>query len=243
MRRNQSLPPNKQTRATVLLPLCRSRAASMAPQPDQRPTVRDVKSKAFMSRALTALVEFLDASDYPNEISTRILQSPNAKEVFYIFEHLVRQLTPLFCLKHPGLKVEEVCVITLRALGYPYALSKQYLATPGAPHAWPSVLAALDWLREEVVNVNEFTTGNFMFKYDDDQANEEEPLGRLLYEAKICAHQAHQRGEKASPSTIEVRRIFRFQCYFVCFSFPANLYVTSHWVIDKSDNFGYPFAG
>ncbi|VDP23062.1 unnamed protein product [Echinostoma caproni] len=146
----------------------------MAPQHDPRPMARDVKSKAFMSRAVTALIE----------------------------------VDPLFRLKCPGLKAEEVCLNTLRELGYPYMLSKQYLATPGAPHAWPSVLAALDWLREEVVESHEFKHGGYMFKYDDDQVREEEPLGRLLYEIAVYVYHVQLKGEQISESTVEVSNPF-----------------------------------
>ncbi|KAA0194470.1 hypothetical protein FBUS_10184 [Fasciolopsis buskii] len=204
MRRNQSLPPNKQIRSTILPQQLRSRASSMAPLPDQRPAGRDIKSKAFINRAVTALVEFLAASDYPNKISTRILQCPNAKDVFCIFEHLVRQVDPTFRLKNSGLKPEEMCINTLRELGYPFTLSKQNLATPYAPHAWPSVLAALDWLREEVFELSEFVAGDGMFKYDDDQVKEEEPIGRVLYEISLCGYHAIRTGEEINPSTVEL---------------------------------------
>ncbi|CAH8634300.1 unnamed protein product [Dicrocoelium dendriticum] len=186
LRRNLSLPPNKQRQTGVSLPPSHMRASSVVPHCDQRISQRDTKSKAFVTRAITNLIEFLESTEYPNAISTRLLQSPSSKEIFCIFEHVIRQISPTYRIGRPGTKVEDSCLDALTKLGYPYVLSKQYLATPGAPHAWPSVLAALDWLREQVVETHELRKSDSLFKYDDEQDTTREPVGKVLYECTLA---------------------------------------------------------
>lgn len=39
---------------------------------------------------------------------------------------------------------------TLKSFGYPVALKRSTVTTPGAPHSASQILAALDWLRNEL---------------------------------------------------------------------------------------------
>lgn len=52
---------------------------------------------------------------------------------------------------------------------------------------------------------SQFVAGDGMFKYDDDQVKEEEPIGRVLYEISLCGYHAIRTGEEINPSTVEVR--------------------------------------
>ncbi|KAF5405870.1 Kinetochore protein NDC80 [Paragonimus heterotremus] len=201
-RRNLSLPPNKPRQTISSYAPSRTRASSIVP-PAERASQRDTKSKAFMNKALTNLIEFLEFTDYPNAISMRLLQSPSSKEVFCVFEHIVRQLTPCFRIDRPGVKVEELCLSTLRDLGYPFTLSKQYLATPGAPHAWPTVLGALDWLREQAIDARQILESVSLFKYDDEQDHSQEPVGKVMYEFTLGAYHQYCQGEQLSDEACE----------------------------------------
>ncbi|KAF6778614.1 hypothetical protein AHF37_01825 [Paragonimus kellicotti] len=201
-RRNLSLPPNKPRQTISSYAPSRARASSIVP-PAERVSQRDTKSRAFMNKALTNLIEFLEFTDYPNAISMRLLQSPSSKEVFCVFEHIVRQLTPCFRIDRPGVKVEELCLSTLRDLGYPFTLSKQYLATPGAPHAWPTVLGALDWLREQAIDVKQILESVSLFKYDDEQDHSQEPVGKVMYEFNLGAYHQYCQGEQLSDEACE----------------------------------------
>ncbi|CAH8614638.1 unnamed protein product [Heterobilharzia americana] len=148
MRRNFSLPPERKSRRTAIAP-SKTRAPSFGGQ-EQRPVQREVKSKTKFGNMIGNLIQFLETTDYSNSLSTKFLSSPNSKEIFSIFEHLVRQIDSTFRIEFDGTKAEEVCINTLKMLGYPHILSKHHLSAPGAPQAWNSVLTAFDWLREEI---------------------------------------------------------------------------------------------
>jgi kinetochore protein NDC80 len=52
-------------------------------------------------------------------------------------------------------KFEEEVALHFKALGYPYPVSKTALVAAGSPHTWPSLLAALVWLVEHIVVIQE----------------------------------------------------------------------------------------
>ncbi|GAA27725.2 kinetochore protein NDC80 [Clonorchis sinensis] len=88
----------------------------------------------------------------------------------------------------------------LRTLNYPHALSRQYLATPGAAHAWPSILGALNWLRELVLQVDEKLEQ--IHPFDDEQTRLEEPIGRAFHEMHIAAYQHYRSSGSELPPHI-----------------------------------------
>ncbi|OON17927.1 hypothetical protein X801_06227, partial [Opisthorchis viverrini] len=88
----------------------------------------------------------------------------------------------------------------LRTLNYPHALSRQYLATPGAAHAWPSILGALNWLRELVLEVDEKLEQ--IHPFDDEQTRSEEPIGRAFHEMHIAAYQHYRSSGSELPPHI-----------------------------------------
>ena len=47
-------------------------------------------------------------------------------------------------------KIEEQFPGTLKSLGYPFNISKSAMYAIGSPHTWPTLLAALTWLREQI---------------------------------------------------------------------------------------------
>jgi kinetochore protein NDC80 len=52
----------------------------------------------------------------------------------------------------------------MKELGYPFAISKSAMYAIGSPHMWPNLLAALDWLREQIqvsFDLNESSFINF----------------------------------------------------------------------------------
>ncbi|KAH8873971.1 Kinetochore protein NDC80 isoform 1 [Schistosoma japonicum] len=201
MPRNFSLQPERNSRMTGVPLNIKARTSSIGSQ-EQRPLYRDVKSKANMTKMIGSLIQFLETTDYSNSLSPKILHSPNSKEIFSIFEHLVRQICPTFRIEHDGMKAEEVCLNTLKMLGYSNILSKHHLLAPGAPQAWNSVLAAFDWLREEIENANDFI--NFsVFRHDDDQDVEEEPLNKIIFELKSVIFKRRREGSDVSSNEIE----------------------------------------
>ena len=56
-----------------------------------------------------------------------------------------------------GNKIEEEIPRIFKLHGYPFSISKSSMFAVGSPHTWPTLLAALTWLREQIqVNI-EFT--------------------------------------------------------------------------------------
>ncbi|CAH8637757.1 unnamed protein product [Schistosoma rodhaini] len=201
MPRNFSLQPERKSRMTGIPSNIKARTSSVGPQ-EQKPVNREVKSKANITKMIGSLIQFLETTDYSNSLSPKILHSPNSKEIFSIFEHLVRQVEPSFRIENDGIKAEEVCLNYLKILGYPNILSKHHLLAPGAPQAWNSVLAAFDWFREETENANDAI--NFsVFRYDDDQDTEEEPLNKIIFQLKSVIFKRRREGFDIFPSDIE----------------------------------------
>ncbi|TKS78612.1 Kinetochore protein NDC80 -like protein [Collichthys lucidus] len=109
---------------------------------------RPLHDKSFVQQCIRQLHEFLTEQGYPGTLSSKTLQSPSTKEFVKMFEFIYRQLDPTF--EMPNQKVEEEVPAILKALRYPFVLSKCSMYSVGAPHTWPQALGALMWLIDNV---------------------------------------------------------------------------------------------
>ncbi|XP_074493912.1 kinetochore protein NDC80 homolog [Sebastes fasciatus] len=109
---------------------------------------RPLHDKSYVQQCIRQLHEFLTEHGYPGSLSSKTLQSPSTKEFVKIFEFVYRQLDPTF--EMPNSKVEEEVPAILKALRYPFVLSKSSMYSVGAPHTWPQALGALMWLIDQV---------------------------------------------------------------------------------------------
>ncbi|XP_051797492.1 kinetochore protein NDC80 homolog [Acanthochromis polyacanthus] len=109
---------------------------------------RPLHDKSFVQQCIRQLQEFLTEQGYPGTLSSKTLQSPSTKEFVKMFEFIYQQLDPTF--EMPKSKVEEEIPALLKALRYPFVLSKSSMYSVGAPHTWPQALAALIWLIDSV---------------------------------------------------------------------------------------------
>ncbi|KAM4577400.1 kinetochore protein NDC80 homolog [Odontesthes bonariensis] len=109
---------------------------------------RPLHDKSFVQQCIRQLHEFLTEQGYPGTLSAKTLQSPSTKEFVKMFEFIYRQLEPTF--EMPNSKVEEEVPAILKALRYPFVLSKCSMYSVGAPHTWPQALGALMWLIDNV---------------------------------------------------------------------------------------------
>jgi len=109
---------------------------------------RPLHDKSFVQQCIRQLYEFLTEQGYPGTLSVKTLQSPSTKEFVKMFEFIYRQLDPTF--EMPKSKVEEEVPAILKALRYPFVLSKSSMYSVGAPHTWPQALGALMWLIDNV---------------------------------------------------------------------------------------------
>ncbi|XP_029366978.1 kinetochore protein NDC80 homolog isoform X1 [Echeneis naucrates] len=109
---------------------------------------RPLHDKSYVQQCIRQLHEFLTEQGYPGTLSAKTLQSPSTKEFVKMFEFIYRQLDPTF--EMPNSKVEEEVPAILKALRYPFVLSKCSMYSVGAPHTWPQALGALMWLIDNV---------------------------------------------------------------------------------------------
>lgn len=106
---------------------------------------RNVREKGFVRQSLQRLIEFLVENNYDRQISPKQLEAPTTKDFLHILTFLYNQIDPRFVL---GPNVAEEVPAIFKRLRYPFNISKSHLQAVGSPHAWPSLLAALDWLVE-----------------------------------------------------------------------------------------------
>lgn len=114
-----------------------------APAKDPRP----IREKSFQHNAIRVLLEYLTQNGYDQPISTKILFAPSSKDFQNIFKFLYFKIDPTFEF---GKKFEDEVPILLKNIRYPYAndISKSHLYAVGSMHAWPSLLAMLQWFVE-----------------------------------------------------------------------------------------------
>ncbi|XP_041643741.1 kinetochore protein NDC80 homolog isoform X2 [Cheilinus undulatus] len=109
---------------------------------------RPLHDKSYVQQCIRQLHEFLTEQGYPGTLAAKTLQSPSTKEFVKMFEFIYRQLDQTF--EMPNSKVEEEVPAILKALRYPFVLSKCSMYSVGAPHTWPQALGALMWLIDTV---------------------------------------------------------------------------------------------
>uniref|UniRef100_A0A8C6SXJ4 Kinetochore protein NDC80 n=1 Tax=Neogobius melanostomus TaxID=47308 RepID=A0A8C6SXJ4_9GOBI len=116
--------------------------------------VRPLHDKSYVQQCIRQLHEFLTDHGFPGPLSSKTLQSPSTKEFVKMFEFVYRMLDDTF--EMPKQKVEEEVPAILKALRYPFVLSKVSMYSVGAPHTWPQALGALMWLIDNVKVRNYF---------------------------------------------------------------------------------------
>lgn len=109
---------------------------------------RPVKDKGYQTDVIHLLIEYLTENNYDRKISQQILMSPSGKDFFSICEFLFRRIDPSFSYEK---KPEEEVPQMFKSLKYPFQLSSRSLVSPGSPHTWPLLLAALHWLIELLI--------------------------------------------------------------------------------------------
>ncbi|NXC90094.1 NDC80 protein, partial [Cercotrichas coryphoeus] len=105
---------------------------------------RPLHDKSFILQCIKKLCEFLVENGYPHKFSVQLLQSPSVKDFLKIFTFIYKFFCPSYEL--PGSKYEEEIPKVFKDLGYPFPLTKSSMYNVGAPHTWPQIMAALDWL-------------------------------------------------------------------------------------------------
>lgn len=111
----------------------------------RRADPRPLQDRAYMRECTRSIVEFVLENGYGQPISPKILQSPTSRDFQHIFLFLIRFIDPDFEFRK---RFEDEVPDKLKALGYPFTISKSALSAVGSPHTWPALLGALTWLLE-----------------------------------------------------------------------------------------------
>ncbi|XP_054467134.1 kinetochore protein NDC80 homolog isoform X2 [Anoplopoma fimbria] len=157
---------------------------------------RPLHDKSFVQQCIRQLHEFLTEQGYPGTLSAKTLQSPSTKEFVKVFEFVYRQLDPTF--EMPNSKVEEEVPAILKALRYPFVLSKSSMYSVGAPHTWPQALGALMWLIDQVKINWSLSKQELLFSdfcEDSDNIEEGAEYNKLLLDYTAEAYSKFMQGE------------------------------------------------
>lgn len=157
---------------------------------------RPLHDKSYVQQCIRQLHEFLTEQGYPGTLSAKTLQSPSTKEFVKVFEFVYRQLDPTF--EMPNSKVEEEVPAILKAVNYPFVLSKSSMYSVGAPHTWPQALGALMWLIDQVTITWHLSKQELLFSdFCDDKDNIEEgaEYNKLLQDYTAEAYSKFMQGE------------------------------------------------
>lgn len=121
-----------------------SRPSMTYNNPRGRPTdPRPLHDKHYMQLCVKNLISYVIDHGYEQPISPKILTNPSSRDFQYIFLFLVRKIDPNFSFNK---RFEDEVPAVLRALRYPFTISKSALSAVGSPHTWPTLLGVLTWL-------------------------------------------------------------------------------------------------
>ncbi|KAJ1557470.1 kinetochore-associated Ndc80 complex subunit ndc80, partial [Cladochytrium tenue] len=138
---------------------------------------RNIRDKAWQAGAVRQLIGFLVQAGFNQPVSPKTLQAPSAKDFQAIFRFLYAQLDPGYVFVK---KFEEEVPVILKGLRYPFSdqISKSHLQSVGSMHAWPTLLAMLNWMVELILCCDQIDTCNDL-GMDAPQNNERAFYGYL----------------------------------------------------------------
>lgn len=118
---------------------------------------RPIRDKQWQNAAVKSLINFLIQSGYPQTITEKDLKPPSLKVFQYIFKFLYAQLDPEYEF---SAKFEEDVPAILRGLRYPFSeqILKSSLMSVNSHHAWPILLAMLNWMVELILCCDQIAT-------------------------------------------------------------------------------------
>lgn len=113
----------------------------------RRTDSRPLSDRAYRAACTKDIVQFVLDNGYGMPISPKILTNPSSRDFQNILLFLLRCIEPAFEFKK---RFEEELPVSLKALGYPFTVSKSALTAVGSPHSWPALLGVLIWLLENI---------------------------------------------------------------------------------------------
>lgn len=123
------------------------RASASMSYGSRRTDPRPLSDRAYRAACTKDIVQFALDNGYAMPISPKILTNPSSRDFQNILLFLLRSLDPTFDFKK---RFEEELPVVLKAIGYPFTVSKSALTAVGSPHSWPALLGVLTWLLENI---------------------------------------------------------------------------------------------
>ena len=161
----------------------KNRRVSLAPSNEHGYVPQDprTKDKPYLLSAIKKMISYLkrhgyDTSNFnPHKL---VSHGVSGRDFNGIMTFLIRRLDPTFNTSssnntrtdEPLMKFEEEVSLAFRTLGYPLPISKTGIVAVGAPHTWPALIAAIDWLVDMLCMVE----AESPFDWMDDMDNTEE---------------------------------------------------------------------
>lgn len=169
---------------------------------------RPLSDKAFQQDCIRRLLSFLVERGYEHPISHKSLARPSGKDFNNIVIFMIRIVDPNF--QDGSLRLEDEIVMILKAMGYPFPVSKTALVAAGSPHTWPSLLAALTWLMERI---------KCMDTIDDEEESEdfksleelEIKTDKAFFKYLGAAYNAFLRGDELMTEQLQNKLADRFE--------------------------------
>eukprot|EP01083_Nonionella_stella_P190084 704185_1 len=153
----------------------RRRSSAFAQRQIKEP--RDFKKDK--QKNVQRLISFASAYGYPDVLSPQQLRSPSSNLIQSLFLFLFNRLEPNYGDTYDREDVRSF----LKRYGYPFNLNASLLQAPGAPTAWPCVLAVLVWLTELV---------EYIQRRDEDEKANQESLSVERQKSNKMAEQYRQ---------------------------------------------------
>jgi SMC interacting uncharacterized protein involved in chromosome segregation len=125
------------------------RRNSHAPLPSKSLDKQKIADKDFQNACIRRILTFLASHGYSAPANERTLQSPSQKDFMSVASFVFRTVDSKFHDQTAEFD-NEVC-LNLRALGYPFTVSRTTVASSSAPHSWPVLLAALAWVVDHLI--------------------------------------------------------------------------------------------
>jgi kinetochore protein NDC80 len=176
---------------------------------------RPIGQSSFTQKCVKDIVSYLSTTQqgFDKELGVRLLKSPLTRDFLQVMDFLVRRMDQNFKAFVPALQEKkkgtqstpfdmEIIIVLFDFLGYPIPINKRNLISVGAPHSWPTILAAVHWL-VELSKYQDSTNGNSS-SLDD----KEDAMQFFMYLSRSYKTFLHHEGSDMEHMEDELRKFF-----------------------------------
>lgn len=149
---------SKQSLSSKISLVSRQSSMGITKNGSKKQDPRPIGQSNYTSKCIKDIVTYLSYSS-TNFDYQKLLKNPMTRDFLQIMDILMKKLDPNFKGFAPALVEKkkgqqtpsfdmEIIIHLFDFLGYPFPINKRNLSSIGAPHSWPTILAALHWLCE-----------------------------------------------------------------------------------------------